>query len=257
MMFIILRDGTEYIQVGVFGESSKQFKEIVCVESFIKVRGLVKEDKRSPYGYEISAEELNLIGKSSSEYEAEVSPSNGVFHKMNVKHLLHRGENCLSIFKVRDFLLHTIRNYYFDNDFVEVTPPSIVSTSCEGGSTLFKLNYYDTEAYLTQSSQLYLETVVPAHGNVYCIHPSFRAEKSQTRRHLSEYTHIEGELMDMTLEKLIEHLWSFFSHIFSCLEQTPHIWEYIQKLNLGFTFPKEYKVINYSEIIQFCKDNDI
>lgn len=121
-------------------------------------------------------------------------------------HLLIREPERAAIMRVRAQLLRIVREFYYRKEYAEITPPTIVQTQVEGGSTLFKLDYFGEDAYLTQTSQLYLETVIPTFGKAYCIASSFRAEKSSTRRHLSEYTHIEAELAWISFKDLLSEV---------------------------------------------------
>jgi asparaginyl-tRNA synthetase len=122
------------------------------------------------------------------------------------RHLVIRNTIPTYVLKVRAAVLAAFRAVYLEDHITEVTPPCMVQTQVEGGSTLFGFNYYGENAYLTQSSQLYLETALSSLGDVYCIAPSFRAEKSHTRRHLSEYTHIETELAFISFNELLTHI---------------------------------------------------
>ena len=260
MIFMILRDGTGFVQVGVFGELAKQYTDKLCLECYLSITGLVKEDSRAPYaGVEIEVKELKLLGASNTDYEINVHVEAGNQIVFDNRHLFLRGENTSAIFKIRAFVLKTIRQFYDNYGYYEVTPPSIVNNACEGGSTLFKLNYFGEDAYLTQSSQLYLESVVPAFGRVFCIHPSFRAEKSKTKRHLAEYTHIEMEAHNMNLERLIQHLMDLFHHVFQRIDTTPDILELCKRLNPAFKSLKsdDFLVLPYYSAIQLCNQLQI
>lgn len=176
----------------------------------------------------------------------------------DLRHLVIRGEIASACLKVRAALLRAFRQKYEEMGLLEVTPPCMVQTQVEGGATLFEFNYYGEKAYLTQSSQLYLETCVPALGDVFCVQESFRAEKSKTRRHLSEYTHLEAELGFITFEDLLEHLEEMICGTFEILLAMPDIAALIEKLNPGFKTPERpFMRLDYREAIKYLQDHNI
>jgi asparaginyl-tRNA synthetase len=132
---------------------------------------------------------------------------------LDLRHLHIRSKELVAAMKVKDAVLYACREWFRDHNFYEVTPPIIMSSSCEGGSTLFELKYFEEKAYLSQSAQLYLESLIFGLENVYSITPSFRAEKSRTTRHLAEYWHIEGEMAWMGLYEMIDMLEQLVSFV--------------------------------------------
>jgi asparaginyl-tRNA synthetase len=190
-IFLVLRDPTGVIQCTVkadtpaWGDAEK-----LAIESSLSLEGMAKQDKRAPGGYEISVNKISVIGLAET---FPISKDQSEEFLRDVRHLWLRSRRMNLVMKVRAEVLEFAREHFKNEGFVEVSPPMFITSACEGGSTLFGLKYFDQNLYLTQSSQLYLEILIYSLGNVYCIAPSFRAEKSRTIRHLTEYWHIEGE----------------------------------------------------------------
>jgi asparaginyl-tRNA synthetase len=213
LTFVVLRDGTGYLQCVLSGDLAQTYDAITLqLESTIQITGTINalpEGKTAPDGHELTADWWAVVGKAPGGDEAisnMVTEDAAPDLLADRRHLVIRGETASNVLKVRSALLAAFRATYEALGLLEVTPPCMVQTSVEGGSTLFEFDYYGDKAYLTQSSQLYLETCLPSLGDVFCVQESFRAEKSRTRRHLSEYTHMEAELAFISFEDLLQHI---------------------------------------------------
>lgn len=191
LIFLLIRDGTGFIQCTVKKDSPSWTEaERLTIESSVKLEGTAKPDKRAPGGYEITAESIEVIGLAEL---FPITKDQSEQFLRDVRHLWLRSRRMNLVMKIRDKVFQFARNFFKKKDFTEISPPMFISAAVEGGSTLFGLKYFDQNLYLTQSSQLYLEILIYSLEKVYCIAPSFRAEKSRTIRHLTEYWHIEGE----------------------------------------------------------------
>lgn len=253
LIFIELRDGTGYVQVVLSGNLAKTKEALaLCDECTITVTGTVKKDERAKTGIELHADYWELVGQApaTAPFNPDASPD----ILLDQRHLVLRGATNGTIMKLRSVVLQCFRDHYFGKGYNEVTPPTIVQTQCEGGSTLFKFNYFGEEAYLTQSSQLYLETMIPVLGDVFCIAQSYRAEKSQTPRHLSEYTHVEAEMPFLKFDDLLSEIEDLIVNVTERVMAKAG--DLVKQINPAFVQPKKpFKRMTYAECIQFCKDN--
>lgn len=263
--FLTLRDGTGFIQTVLTGDLAKaRITQELTLESTVQIKGVIEklpEGKTAPGGVELKADFYKVVGLApggedafSNKVQENADPS----LLLDQRHLTMRGETLSSVLKVRAVLLNALRRFYDEQGIVEVTPPCMVQTQVEGGSTLFKLDYYGEEAYLTQSSQLYLETCLPALGDVFCVQESFRAEKSHTRRHLSEYTHVEAELAFLTFDELLNHLEKVFTTVIKYVLEDPVAGPLVKKLNPNFQAPSSpFKRMTYREALEWLNEHGI
>ncbi len=190
LVFMVLRDSTGTIQCVIKGDNLDKATDLT-MESSVKVKGTVKKDERAPTGYELSVEDLDIVHKAE---RFPITEDQSTEFLMDVRHLWIRSREITHALKIKNTILKAGREYFWNNDFLETTPPIFVSSATEGGSTLFELEYFGDKAYLSQSAQLYLEALVFGLDKVFAVTPSFRAEKSRTRRHLTEYSHMEAEM---------------------------------------------------------------
>lgn len=193
-IFIVLRDSSGIIQCTVSKdkvdqETWRQAERITRESSFI-VKGVIREDKRAPGGYEVDVTWLKIVGLSDP---FPIRGGEGVDYLLDHRHLWIRSIKLTAVMKIKHSVLKAAREYLLSNGWWEVTPPIITSSAVEGGATLFEMKYFDKKAYLSQSAQLYLEALIFSLEKVWSLTPSFRAEKSRTRRHLAEYWHLELE----------------------------------------------------------------
>ena len=210
-IFLVVRDSTGVIQCTVKSDSPTWSEaEKVTIESSLTIEGTVKKDQRAPGGYEVSAEKLSVIGLADV---FPISKDKSEEFLRDIRHLWLRSRRMNLVMKVRGEVLEFTREFFKDQGFVEVSPPMFISAAVEGGSTLFGLKYFDQNLYLTQSSQLYLEILIYSLEKVYCIAPSFRAEKSRTIRHLTEYWHIEGEWPFADMSDLMQFEEELMAHV--------------------------------------------
>lgn len=263
--FITLRDGSGFLQTVLTGDLAKaRVTQELTLESTVTIKGVVEklpEGKTAPGGVELKADFYEVIGLAPSGDDAftnKVQENADASLLLDQRHLTMRGETLSAVFRVRAVLLSAMRRFFSEEGLTEVTPPCMVQTQVEGGSTLFKLDYYGEEAYLTQSSQLYLETCLPALGDVFCVQESFRAEKSHTRRHLSEYTHIESELAFLTFDEMLDHLERLFTTVIKYVVEDPVAGPLVKQLNPGFQVPQmPFKRMEYIHALDWLNEHGI
>lgn len=202
LVFLQVRDGTGIIQGVLFrpdvGDELYELADRLPQETSIIVTGEVREDPRSPIGYELAVSGLEVVSLPTEEYP--ISPKeHGVAFLLDHRHLWLRSRRQVAIMRIRHEVIGAIRDFFDQRGFICLDAPIFMGSSCEGTTTLFETKYFDQMAYLTQSGQLYSEAGAMALGKVYCFGPTFRAEKSKTRRHLTEFWMCEPEVAYLDL----------------------------------------------------------
>ncbi len=218
LLFPIFRDGTGLIQ-GVAhkaGVSAEVFEALrsLTQESSLQVTGRVRADQRALGGFELDIESVTVLHRIPESDPYPITPKeHGVDFLMEHRHLWVRSTRQAAILRIRAEIMRAAQEYFDSNGFIRTDPPILTPAACEGTSTLFPVDYFGDEAFLTQSGQLYVEATALALGKVYSFGPTFRAEKSKTRRHLTEFWMIEPEVAFCDLDGLLELAENFVSHI--------------------------------------------
>ena len=218
--FLILRDGTAMTQCVVSSDKTSDnvfnLENTLTQESSITVTGIVKEEQRSIGGYEILVENI-VVHQLAQDYPISLK-EHGTSFLMDYRHLWIRSKRQHAILKIRHQVIKSCRDFLDNNGFTLVDTPIFTANTCEGTSNLFNVDYFDRSAYLTQSGQLYSEASAASFGKVYCFGPAFRAEKSKTRRHLTEFWMVEPEMAYYDLDDNMDLAEQFVESIVqSCL----------------------------------------
>ncbi len=218
LIFPIFRDGTGVIQ-GVVPKNQvtpEVFDTLknLTDESSVIVTGKVRADKRAPGGFELDVNDVKVIQRVPENEPFPIArKEHGPDFLMEHRHLWVRTPRQTSILRIRAEIISAARNFFDDRGFTLTDPPILTPAACEGTSTLFPVKYFDEDAFLTQSGQLYIEATAMALGKVYSFGPTFRAEKSKTRRHLTEFWMVEPEVAYAELNDIMELAENFISHL--------------------------------------------
>jgi asparaginyl-tRNA synthetase len=261
LLFPIFRDGTGFIQ-GVLHKNSvtpEMFESVkhLTQESSVIVRAGVRADQRAKGGYELDVQDVQVVERVPEDAPYPISlKDHGTEFLMEHRHLWVRSPRQVAILRLRAEIIKAARDFFDDRGFTLTDPPILTPAACEGTTTLFELDYFGEPAFLTQSGQLYIESTAMALGKVYSFGPTFRAEKSKTRRHLMEFWMVEPEVAFAELNDIMELAENFISFIVQrCLErrkaELETIGRDITKLEkIVPPFPR----ISYDEAVQILQD---
>lgn len=260
MAFVVMRDASGIIQCTIKKDATSQasFSQSceVYVESSCMLEGVAKKDERAPGGWEIQVETFEIIHKGEP---FPIAKDQSTEFLLDTRHLWLRSQKLTKIFKLRHCTMNYLREFFNSKDFFELPPPIITKSACEGGATLFQMDYFGTPAYLTQSGQMYGEIFSSALEKIYVLAPSFRAEPSRTVRHLAEYWHLEPEMafynqkMNMQLqEEMLEFICQKLAKNHSLLlEEVGRDPKDLLKIKAPFD------KIPYKKAIEMCQSMDL
>ena len=258
--FIILRDGTGLLQgVVVKGEASTDaflLEQKLSQEDSVIITGLVKKEPRSVGGFELGIKEIIIINHVTEEYPIS-HKEHGADFLMTNRHLWLRSKRQNAIMRIRHQTVKAIRDFFDSNGFTLIDSPIFTSNAVEGTTTLFEVDYFERSAYLTQSGQLYQEAGATAFGKTYCFGPTFRAEKSKTRRHLTEFWMVEPEMAFVDIDENMTWAENLVGYIVSkVLENCKNEFDVLERdINILKHIVPPFPRITYDEAFEILKSN--
>ncbi|MGQ9479424.1 MAG: asparagine--tRNA ligase [Thermoproteota archaeon] len=256
LIFMRIRDSSGIVQVVIRKDliNNEIFEQIGGLrrESSLIIEGEVRRDERAPGGIELKAERVRILSPSLEEYPLRKNVSPEVVWRY--RHLFLRSRTMNLVLKLRSSLANILREWLIKQGYYEIHAPSIVTAATEGGAKMFEVKYFDKKAFLSQSSQFYLEGAIFSLEKVFCFQPSFRAEESKTRRHLSEYWHLEVEASYMDLEHLLRFEEDMLTEVIHASYEKHK--DEIRKFNPDFKlFEKPFKRITYTQAVELLNKN--
>ncbi|AYW50630.1 asparagine--tRNA ligase [Tetragenococcus halophilus] len=258
--FLQLRDGTAYFQgVVVKNDVSEEIFHLakeLPQETSIWVTGEIREDSRSKFGYELGVQDIEVVGES---HDYPITPKeHGTEFLMDHRHLWLRSSKQHAIMQVRNEIIRATYEFFNDRHFTKVDPPILTGSAPEGTTDLFETNYFDQKAYLSQSGQLYMEAAAMAFGKVFSFGPTFRAEKSKTRRHLIEFWMMEPEMAFMHQEESLDIQEEYVAFLVQSLldncDYALHVLERDRSVLEKYT-QLPYPRISYDDAVSMLKEN--
>jgi len=258
-IFITIRDETGIIQLVAAKDKLKPEEfttaKTLGIESSIIIHGKIRKEERSPQGYEVDIDSLELVGKSENY---PISKDFSEEFLLDVRHLWLRSRKMTAILKIRSTVIGAIHEYFRKEGFYEYQSPILQSVQCEGGSSLFKVDYFEEEGvFLAQTWQLYAEPAIFSLGKIYTVAPSFRAEKSKTSRHLTEYWHAEMEGAWIDFEQLQDYGEGLIKHVIkTVLSKHKEDLETLKRDTklLETAISKPFIRMTYTEVLEFLKE---
>jgi len=253
-IFLLIRDATGIIQTTA-KRATEAWKEAekITIESSLKLSGTLKKDKRAPGGYEIATDKIEIIGLAET---FPIGKDQSEEFLRDVRHLWLRGRKMNLVMRIRSEVLWLMHKFFRERGFIEVSPPMFITSACEGGSTLFSAKYFDRDLYLTQSAQLYSEILIYSLEKIYTCAPSFRAEKSRTIRHLTEYWHVEPEWAFADMNSVMEIEEELVSYV--CQRTTERCKQELKELGIDpeilLQIKPPFPRITYKEAIERLRE---